>query len=188
VINGQGARGSGRTASIASDALDIGITLTAGGAQTIAALDALTVSGGGATFNLGPSVNIVNQVRLGAENMAARNLGKSSLGFLDDLGSGKTYNIVDGDMDTAQKIVDEAINKVSQLRSRIGAFQSNVVQSTIRSLSIGLENTTGAESIIRDADFAAETANLTRNQILVQGASKVLGVVNSQPQAVLALL
>ncbi len=93
-----------------------------------------------------------------------------------------------GDIDKAQTIIDTAIKQVSGLRGRLGAFQSNTVGATVRSLGISFENTAAAESQIRDTDFAAETANLTRSQILVQAATTVLSLSNAQPQAVLALL
>ena len=51
-----------------------------------------------------------------------------------------------------------------------------------------LENTAAAESVIRDTDFAAETAALTRQQIMAQAATQSLAIANAQPQAVLALL
>lgn len=190
VVNGQTASGNGGTVSVGSDALDLSITLdtAAGGAQTIGSVAALSITGGGAKFNIGPGVNITNQVRLGVRNIASRRLGNNTIGFLDDLGSGKSTNLLDGNLDTAQKIVDEAVSQVSSLRSRLGAFQNNVVQSTIRAMSIALENSMGAESMIRDTDFAAETAALTRSQILVQAAGGALGIANSQPQAVLGLL
>ena len=54
--------------------------------------------------------------------------------------------------------MSKAIEQISSLRGRLGAFQSNTVGSTIRSLGVSVENTTAAESTIRDADFAAETA------------------------------
>ena len=68
------------------------------------------------------------------------------------------------------------------------AFQRNTVGSTIRSLGVALENTSAAESAIRDTDFAAETAELTRSQILQQAATTTLSIANSQPQSALALL
>ena len=190
IINGITAGGKGLVASIASDALDVSVTLdtAAGGATTIGSLTAFKVTDGGAKFNLGPEVNIANQVRLGVGNIAARNLGSVTNGFLDDLGTGQSVNIVSGNLDTAQKIVGDAIDYVSGLRGRIGAFQSNTVGSTIRSLSIGLENLTAAESAIRDTDFAIETSTLTRNQILVQAASSALSIANASPQNVLSLL
>jgi flagellin len=55
-------------------------------------------------------------------------------------------------------------------------------------LSVAFENTSAAESSIRDTDFATETAELTRSQILVNAATNVLSIANQQPQSVLALL
>jgi len=191
IINGATARGRGLTASVANDALDVSITLTSGatGAQGVGSLTAFTITGGGAKFNLGPTVDLGNQVRLGLPNIAARNLGSNSLGFVDDLGSGKDLTVLDSNnLAAGQKVVDKALNQVSKLRGRIGGFQSNVVQSTIRALSVSLENTTAAESAIRDTDFAKETADLTRSQILVNAATSALSLANSSPQSVLALL
>jgi flagellin len=62
------------------------------------------------------------------------------------------------------------------------------VGATIRSLNIANENTAAAESVIRDADFATETAGLTRSQILVNASTNVLSLANQAPQAVLQLL
>ena len=74
------------------------------------------------------------------------------------------------------------------LPCRIGAFTKNVVGSTINILGVTLENTTAAESAIRDTDFAAETAAMTRNQILVQASTQALAMSNSAPQSVLSLM
>ena len=97
-------------------------------------------------------------------------------------------NVVNGDLSSAQGVVEDAIKQVSGMRGRLGAFQKNTVGSTINSLSIALENTSAAESVIRDADFAAETANMTRAQILGQAATQALAMANNQPSSVLALL
>jgi flagellin len=96
--------------------------------------------------------------------------------------------VVNGDLSAAQNVVDAAIKQVSSLRGRLGAFQKNVVGATINSLGVSLENTTAAESVIRDTDFANETADLTRRQILSQAATQALAIANAQPQAVLRLL
>jgi len=188
IINGIAATSKGRTATINTDFLDLSLTLSAVGAQTPSSITAFTITGGGAKFNLGPSVDITNQVRLGIGNVAVRNFGSSGVGFLDELASGQTSNVVDGDLETGQKLVDTAIDQISKLRGRLGAFQKNTVGATIRSLGVALENTSAAESVIRDTDFATETAELTRNQILVNAATNVLSIANAQPQAVLQLL
>mgnify|MGYP001050336495 CR=1 FL=1 len=188
IINGITATAKGKVARINTDFLDVKIELTTSGAQTLHAIDAFTITGGGAKFNLGPNVDIGNQVSIGIQNVAARNLGTLSTGYLDELGSSRAANVVDGDISKAQKIVNAAINQISSLRGRLGAFQKNVIGSTINSLGVALENTSAAESAIRDTDFANETAQLTRSQILVNAATNVLAMANSQPQSVLALL
>lgn len=188
IINGIAATAEGRNARVVSDFLDVALDLSTAGAQTLGAIDALTITGGGAKFNLGPNVDIQNQVSIGIENVAARNLGSLANGFLDDLGSSKVANVVDGNLELGQKIVNDAISQVSGLRGRLGAFQKNIVGATIRSLGVALENTSAAESSIRDTDFASETAELTRSQILVNAATNVLSISNSQPQSVLSLL
>lgn len=188
IINGISATARGNTARINTDFLDVEITLSAGGAQNLQTIDAFTITGGGAKFNLGPNVDIQNQVSLGIGNVAARNLGTVQNGFLDELGSSRGANVEDGDLGKAQKIVDDAIAQVSSLRGRLGAFQKNIVGATIRSLGVALENTAAAESLIRDTDFAEETAELTRSQILSQSAQQSLSLANSQPQQVLQLL
>jgi flagellin len=83
--------------------------------------------------------------------------------------------------------LDFALQQVSGLRAELGAVQTRF-ESTISNLSITSENLSAARSRIRDADFAAETANLTRAQILQQAGISVLSQANAQPQNVLALL
>ncbi|MEM8737072.1 MAG: flagellin [Planctomycetota bacterium] len=187
-INGVAATTDGATARVSSAFLDVEVDLTTAGAQATGSIAAATITGGGAQFNLGPGVNIGNQVSIGIANVASRNLGSQDNGFLSQLASGQDNNVVDGDLTDAQKIVDDAIGEVSTLRGRLGAFQRNTVGATIRSLGVALENTSAAESSIRDTDFAAETAELTRAQILQQAATTTLSIANSQPQSVLSLL
>ncbi|MEM1110157.1 MAG: flagellin [Planctomycetota bacterium] len=187
-INGTVATTNGANARISTDALDLELDLTTAGSQTLGAVAAATITGGGANFNLGAGVNLGNQVSIGIGSVASRNLGSQAAGFLSQLASGQDNNVVDGDLAEAQSIVDEAIGQVSSLRGRLGAFQRNTVGSTIRSLGVALENTSAAESAIRDTDFAAETAELTRSQILQQAATTTLSIANSQPQSALALL
>lgn len=195
-INGVKAVTDGRNARINTDFLDVAVTLDVLTSQTLGAVDggtpgdaAFTISGGGADFQLAGQVDISGKVSIGIGDVSSRRLGNNTHGFLDDLGSGKDFNLVDGDgVTTAQKIVSEAIDQVSSLRGRLGAFQKNTVGATVRNLAITLENTQAAESVIRDTDFAAETAELTRGQILVSAATNVLSLANTQPQSVLQLL
>jgi flagellin len=83
--------------------------------------------------------------------------------------------------------VDAALTKISESRAQLGAVQ-NRFSSVIANLSTTAENLTSSRSRILDADFAAETANLTRGQILQQAGTAMLAQANSLPQNVLSLL
>lgn len=193
-INGIAAVGDGNTLSVNTDFLNVSLTLSTNTSDTINSQElggntAFTISGGGADFQLGSTVSIGDKVSVGVSDVATRKLGTTALGFLDELGSGQAFNVVDGNnLNTAQKIVDEAIEQVSTTRGRLGAFQKNVVSATIRSLGVAVENSAAANSVIVDADFASETASLTRNQILSSAAQNTLALANQQPQAALQLL
>ena len=87
----------------------------------------------------------------------------------------------------ALEVIDKALRNVSDSRADLGAIQ-NRLEFTISNLSNVSENVSAARSRIQDTDFAAETANLTRNQILQQAGIAMLSQANSAPQAVLSLL
>lgn len=83
--------------------------------------------------------------------------------------------------------IDSAINVIDSKRADLGAIQ-NRFQSTIRNLSNIVENISAARSRIRDTDFAKETAELTRSQILQQASTTILSQANQRPQSALSLL
>jgi flagellin len=92
--------------------------------------------------------------------------------------------------DTAQEaivMVDNALRQVTESRAKLGAI-SNRLDNTVSNLEIASENLTSAESQIRDADFATETASMTRAQILQQSGVAVLAQANTVPQYALKLL
>ncbi|MEC9373044.1 MAG: flagellin [Planctomycetota bacterium] len=199
-INGIVATTNGSTVAINTDFLNVEIDLATGAlgsggtanSQNLGRVDAFTITGGGADFQLAGNVDIAGKVSLGIANVAARSVGRVSSGantyFLADLAGGKALNVENGNIADAQKVVSAAISEISGLRGRLGAFQQNTIGATIRNLGVALENTTAAESAIRDADFASETAALTRSQILVSSTTNVLSIANTQPQNVLGLL
>ena len=88
---------------------------------------------------------------------------------------------------TALEEVNQAISLITQGRGKIGAVQNRLIRA-ISNISIAVENLSAAESAIRDADIAEEVALLTRNQILVQAATAMVGQANLIPQSVLQLL
>lgn len=189
LINGNQATTNGLSARVSTDGFDVTISMDGTGAlNTTNGNTSFQVTGGGADFNLSPKVNLAGKVSLGIQTVTTGNLGNAVAGYLSALKSGGTANVVNGDLTKAQDVVDAAIKQVSALRGRLGAFQKNVVGATISSLGVSMENTMAAESVIRDTDFAAETADLTRRQILSQAATQALALANAQPQAVLQLL
>jgi flagellin len=92
-----------------------------------------------------------------------------------------------GDANETIMRVDSALTSVSSLRSTLGAIQ-NRFESTITNLTTAAENLTASRSRIQDADFAQETAALTRAQILQQAGTAILAQANAVPQNVLSLL
>ncbi len=184
LINGVRALGKGLTASINTSALDISFSVSEDledGSST-----GFSITGGGATFQLGPDVVSNQQARLGISSVNTAKLGGTT-GRLYQLRSGNSASL-ENDVIAAAAIVEEAITEVVTLRGRLGAFQSTTLDSNIASLEDTLENLTEAESSIRDADFAQESAALTRNQILVQSGTSVLAMANQNPESVLSLL
>lgn len=88
---------------------------------------------------------------------------------------------------TAIGLIDTALDTVNTSRAKLGAVQ-NRFESVISSLQVSVENQSAARSRIMDADFAAESANLTRGQILQQAGTAMLAQANSLPNNVLTLL
>jgi flagellin len=185
-VNGAQAQVDGLKVSYRSSNLDlefdVDTTFNMAGTSTFA------VTGGGATFALGSKVTEGDKASIGIASVTTGSLGDSANGYLSSLGSGGANALTSDNLTTAQKVIDKSIKQVSQLRGRLGAFQKFTIGSTVNSLGVALENASAAESAIRDTDFAEETANLTRNQILSQAATTVLAQANASPQAALQLL
>ncbi len=181
-VNGIAATGDGNKLSINTATLDLSLTVDAGSSTDVN----FTIDGGGALFQLGPDVVSNQQARIGITSVNTAKLGGVN-GLLYQLASGGAAALAT-DPTTAAKIVDEAIGQITALRGRLGAFQSTSLETNKNTLNDTLVNLTEAESQIRDADFASESAALTRAQILVQSGTTVLQIANQNPQNVLALL
>lgn len=196
IVNGALAAGRGLAISMNTPALAMELDLAeafATATTSPANQSSFTITGGGANFQIGPSVNSAQQISVGIGSVAASRLGGSldaagSRYFLDSIKSGQDNELSKSDETLASKILDAAILEVSKMRGRLGAFERNTIQTNVRSMQIGLENITASESKIRDADFATETALLTRAQILNQAGTSVLATANTNAQNVLALL
>src|SRR3954470_16243826 len=185
-INGAQAQASGLGVSYRSSNLDVEFDLDS--TFNKPGTGTFYITGGGATFALGSKVTEGDKASVGIQSVSTGSLGDSNNGYLSSLASGGTNALTSDNLVTAQKIVDKAIKQVSQLRGRLGAFQKFTIGSTVNSLGVAFENVSASQSAIADTDFAEETANLTRSQILSQSATTVLAQANASPQSALSLL
>lgn len=184
-INGQKVIGNGLELKLNTSALNLDMTLSQsfGIGKT-----SFAITGGGAMFQLGPQVTSNEQVSIGIQSVAADKLGDGNIGWLSDIATGGSASLVSGNAGKASQIVQEAIEQVADLSGRLGAFQTDTLDTNVSSLNVALENVTSSESSIVDTDFASETANLSRAQILVQAGTSVLATANTTPDDVLSLL
>ena len=153
---------------------------------TAASTGSFSVNSEGLLFQLGAYTDPNNQESVGIASTSSFNLGTRE-GRLSSLKSGGVNNL-SVNSDQAVRIIDEAITDIASTRARLGAFQTNTLETNINSLGVSIENITNSESRIRDLDFAAETADFTRSQILVQAGTSILSQANASSQSVLALL
>ena len=170
---------------------NIGATKTAATAEKAAAY----TSKDGVTFNItkgtaevadklsfslhvGSDADMTNKITVGIETMNSSYLGIKGLNVNDDSGIAGTYAI---------DAISDALQKVSEQRSSLGAVQ-NRLEHTIDNLDNVVENTTSAESRIRDTDMAEEMVNYSKNNILAQAGQSMLAQANQSNQGVLSLL
>ena len=162
------------TTAVAATTIDLGGTSAAGnGTNDLSAIGTVSLSssqGPIATANANADVFAV----AGVNNSVFSSIGDVSIA-------------TENGAQSALAVVDAAIGTIDSLRADLGAIQ-NRLDSTIANLASVSENVSAARSRIQDADFAAETANLTRSTILQQAGISVLSQANALPQQVLALL
>lgn len=162
------------------------LTMTAAGNQALVAGTPVTIgqiTGSGVRFQIGANEN--QAVQYSMPTVLAKNLGIGAI-------TGETLATIDVTTQTgaqnAMKIIDAAITQLSAIRGELGSFQTNFLDSTVRSLGIAKENLTSSESQIRDADIAEEMTSFTKLQILQQSGMAILAQANSQSSSVLSLL
>ncbi len=172
---GAGAQGISVQAALAAGSS----TTTVTGAQ-----GNVTVADHSLVFQIGANANQTVSVSVSNVQTAALGLNVAGVQFANL--SQINVQSESGAQD-AIKVVDQAIGNVSNLRGQLGAVQANTLQSSADNMRTTLENTTAALSTIRDTDFAAETSNFTRNQVLMQVGTTVLTNANQTSQLVLAL-
>ena len=134
------------------------------------------------TFQVGINNTTNDRIQVGINDMHAAALGTSTAASL----AGVNINTITG-AQSALNVLDDAITDVSAGRAEIGAVQ-NRLSVTIQNLATARENLSAANSRIRDVDVASESAELTKNSILMQAGVSVLAQANQQPAMALSLL
>jgi flagellin len=197
LINGVLASGDGLKISTNSPTLALELLLDETYATDPSLADkTFQITGGGALFQLGPDVTALQQTNIGVQATSAENLGGVLIGgaiqYLASLQEGQGNSLDEakdrGDFTPLEDIISKSIDEVSILRGRLGAFERNVLETNSRSLQSAFENLTASRSVIRDADFAKESSELTRAQILQSAGTSVLALANQSAQNVLQLL
>ena len=130
------------------------------------------------SLHVGADADMTNKIQVNIDAMDSASLGIKGLNVKDDSGNAATY---------AVDAISDAISKVSSQRSALGAVQ-NRLEHTINNLDNVVENTTSAESRIRDTDMAEEMVNYSKNNILAQAGQSMLAQANQSNQGVLSLL
>ncbi len=172
-------------------ALSAEITRIASSAKfnNIALADTSIAAGGASTaFQIGAGTASYNQINLVLTNLTAGSLAAVGLGLVDVASA--AINIGGATATAAQdaiSAIDSAIDKVTTARAGYGAFL-NQASAAISNLQNSVMNQSAARGRIMDTDFAAETANLSRSQILQQAGTAMLAQANAMPNNVMSLL
>ncbi|OYP32359.1 flagellin [Rhodopirellula sp. MGV] len=189
-IDGVAASGKGNTLTSVSGA-STGAVIRLAADTTNAALSVngaqgnISVQNNSLVFQIGANQN--QTAKIAIQSIKADSLGVAVTGTKFN-----SLNEVDvTSFDNAQdalKVIDAAIDELSNIRGDLGAFQANTLESIGNNMRSTLENTVNAESVIRDTDFAEEISKFTNNQILVQAGTSVLSSANQTTQSILSLL
>ncbi len=165
----------------------LGVQLTVDSALGTGGLDSkfTAAATGESSFQVGTENTGTSRIALSLGNITEEALGKTSGG------AGSAISGIDlstsGGARTALTTVDNAISDLSKIRGDIGAGQNRLTYAAAN-LATTIENVTAAESVIRDVDMASEMTAFTKNQILMQAGTAMLGQANMAPQSVLSLI
>ena len=188
-INGQTVGTDGLDVVYSANGLSLAFTLAEayGSGNVQSATGSFTVKAdGGATFQLGTTSR--TRATIGIDSLASYNLGGGNgTAKLSELQSGGSVDLrsnVAGALDT----VRSAISQLASTQGRIGGFQKFQVGSAIKSLQAAQTGLTDAAIAIGDTDFALATADLNRQQVLMQAGIALLGIANQQAAQILSLL
>jgi flagellin len=186
-VNGQATAVDGLNVNYSANGVNVSFNLTTGyNDGTVVGAETFTVNNaGGATFQLGTDSG--TRASIGVDGLYTAQLGASSLGYLSSLKGGGANSLINNP-NQAAKIASEAAEQVSKVQGRIGGFQRFQVKTALNQQTATKESLTSAISVIRDVDYASETAELNRQNVLLQSAISLLGLANQQSSQILSLL
>jgi len=188
-INNQLASGSGRILTASQGTDPAGLSVLYEGAtpgDPSVAVGRVKVNQGSLKFQIGPDVG--QKVSVALNSVSTRTVA------LNVPNESRFKNLSEVDVRSSQgaedtmRLVNKAIDDITGVRGALGAIQKNAMEANIRSLNVSREELTSAESVIRDADMAAEMSEFTRNQVIMQSGTAMLGQANQLSQNVLSLI
>lgn len=145
------------------------------------------LTGSAGTFQVGANTTSDNQIKFSIANLSTATASSGGIKSILAAGISIGGSAANADILSAINVIDASINSIDTTRAKLGAVQ-NRFQVTIDNLNTFVVNQSQARSRILDTDFAAETSNLSKAQILQQAGNAMLTQANQAPQAVLSLL
>ena len=187
-IGGLAATGTGQflSGNVGTDTEGLTVKVAGGGTG---AHGTVSIKNNSLTFQIGAFAGQTAQLAIGS--MAAGSLGTTAADttYMTDVNL-ENIDVTAAKGEGAQdaiRVIDSAISEVSTLRSKMGSFQKDILESTVSTLGIAKQNLAASESNIRDADFAEEMMKFSKSQILSQTGMSMLTQANQSGQAVLSL-
>lgn len=183
----EGVSVEGLNVSVNRQGLEVDMSIT--DTTVMQAAGSFDVGAGGLAFLIGGTLNgSAGAVSVGIPAMGSDYLGTATGGYLSSLRSGGINDLSTGNATEAAAIVETSISQAAAQRGRMGAIQHNTMNASIRAMGSTLLQLESAQSEIRDADYAAEVANLVGAQILMQSSLAALAHAGIAQQSVLSLL
>ncbi|MGE0480100.1 MAG: flagellin [Phycisphaerae bacterium] len=184
-VNGNAASVDGLNVNYSAGGVNASFSLTESFGTTANGSETFQVTTGGATFQLGSDSS--TRVTIGIDGLFSQQLGSSTLGYLHSLKSGGANSLLTNPSQAAA-IASEAAGQLAKQQGRLGGFskfQVDTALSAANATKKGLESARGA---LNDVDYATETAELNRQNVLLTSGISLLGLVNQRSAQILSLL
>jgi len=187
-VNGQATAVDGLEVGYSANGVSLTFNLTEDyNDGTVTGDETFTISSstGGATFQLGTTAS--TRSTIGIDGLYSHQLGSAVLGYLSSIKGGGTNSLVN-DPNQAAQIASAAATEVAKVQGRIGGFLKFQVGTALNQQTATRESLTSALSVIKDVDYATETAELSKQNVLMQTSMTLLGLAQQQTSQILYLL